>query len=162
MGKIRKNKTKNFEKNTTPPKKPENQLELLIDKNDDTKSTKSLKLLKTELGIRQISKVNKMKLRQKMFLKRIGAVPTKTKKVNAARDDILNDRLPSLSSLLVSTTDRIKVPEARKKPVAKSKRRQKNVTEGVRFYRNIVRGDDFKKNPIECVLRHVKTKIDAV
>lgn len=140
--------------------------DVIENKFDDTKSVKSMKSIKNELGIKKISKKDKIKLRQKVFLKKITSSSEFKRKVrNQAKGNPkgkktfkLNDELPELGLDLAKID--VKVSEKKSKPIAKASKRKKQEVKNVNLYKAIISDKNLINNPFGSVMHVIKQKFN--
>lgn len=133
---------------------------------DDTKSVKSYKSLKSELGQdKALSKKDKLKLRKELLLRKIDTVNQLTKEKRKKKKPTtvlgsvnpLKDALPSLQSLLKSKSDPIDVPHITKpKGIQKNSKRKKEMFENVASLKKLLKNKSKDENPLLAISEHVK------
>lgn len=121
---------------------------------DDTKSVRSMKSIKDKLGVKKISKKDKLKLRQKVFLKKISTsneFKTQLKqegKQHNGKRFILKDSLPPLGLGFQSVVN-IKVPEKKRKPIASATARKNKHVKSVNAYKTLIGNSKMlRDNPV--------------
>ncbi|XP_026479994.1 ribosome biogenesis protein slx9 [Ctenocephalides felis] len=138
----------------------------------DTKSVKSFKSLKSEMGIdKQLSKKDKQKLRHDLFLHKIDTTiksrsdsrkkNRKLKKAISGNLVELHDALPSLKSLLkpkdAPVTKNLNAPK--QKAIQKTYTRQKQNKADKNLFKRLMDHPEFKKNPQEVIAAHIQATL---
>lgn len=143
---------------------------LATDIDDDRKSVKSFKSLKSELtdnSHKILPKKSKLKLRRELFLRKMGIygnrsdqlISTNTKSDLPERGNLLNDALPSLESLLYtsnSSKKKLTNQSVKHKGVEKAKKRKKEMIKEVKMYKKLLSNKQFKANSMTAIAEHIK------
>lgn len=142
------------------------------DEEDDRRSFISKKSVK---GDKQLSKVEKRKLRHERWLEKIDTINTAKRKASDAkkRADVpvvgdmhpLHDALPELSEILRigqqhgQTKSKNNQPDKKPRATPKMKDRQKLMLEETARFHEVLKHSAFKKSPFATINLHLKNKL---
>lgn len=135
------------------------------DLNDDVKSVKSVKPLKSNDNAtgKIIKKKDKLKIRKQLLLRKIDTVNQLKKELKLKKKnkiDIIGDvksladSLPSLD-YLVSDNKKIQNTSGKVKGIPSAYKRKKEMSNNVKNFKKIIDLDIFKKNPFVAVQNHI-------
>ncbi|XP_017772875.1 PREDICTED: uncharacterized protein LOC108559983 [Nicrophorus vespilloides] len=133
-------------------------------KDDDVRSVKSFKSVKSEIGGGSgIKKKDKIKMRRVLLMKKLEKLK-KVKAVKKGRHELMGDTKSLLDALdFVTVKDCVKGEEVltKTRPIQKADKRKKDFAKGVTIYQKIMKNSQFLKNPMDAIKDHVAAVVEA-
>lgn len=137
---------------------------------DDGRSVKSFKSVKSEFGSKILPKKQKLKLRRELFLRKIGNVNQLQKNIlnreTQGTKDInnpLGDALPSLKSLLQTASEanrKLGDTSSKIKGIQKANKRRREMINGVNLYKKVLSNEKFKEDAMAAIAEHIKATVN--